>query len=137
MAFLTLYGAVLTLYGVPLALYGDTPAPVEETRTGGAWSPVILVDRDGKPVDLAATVEAAIEAAPVEEQTEAIEAVANLGPDISRTIIQAQFQRDAAVVMDLLRGFDAVLADIVEAEMKRARQMAIDDDVAIILLMTT
>jgi hypothetical protein len=52
-------------------------------------------------------------------------------------LIKAEFSAQAGLILDVLRGFDAVLAAMVEAEMKRARQAAIDDEVALILLMAT
>jgi len=115
----------------------DVAPPVVEFQRSGGWLPVIYVDKTGQPVGLAESVEAAIEAAPEAERPQALEAAAVLGPDIDKTLIKAEFSAQAGLILDVLRGFDAVLAAMVEAEMKRARQAAIDDEVALILLMAT
>ena len=112
-------------------------AIVAEYRRSGGWLPVIYVDKNGLPVDLAESVVAAIESAPEGERTPALEAVQVLGPDIDKTLIRAEFSAQADLILEVLRGFDTVLAGMVETEMKRARQAAIDDEVALILLMAT
>ena len=131
---LTLYGDNLTLYGDILALYPDGPTPTEETRLGGAWLPVIYVDRDGNPVDLDAKIEEAVEAAEPEQQA-AIEAVSGRMDD-ARWIIANDMAKEAEVVLQYLDQIDAFIADMIRQDIARAMQEADDNEaIAVLLLM--
>ena len=134
---LTLYGDNLTLYGDILVLYPDGPTPPEETRLGGAWLPVIYVDKDGNPVDLDAKIEAAIEAAPetTEPEQAAIEAVSGRMDD-AQWIVANDLAKEAEVVLQYLDRIDAFIADMIRQDIARAMQEAEDNEaIAVLLLM--
>lgn len=131
---LTLYGDQLTLYGEVLVLYPDEPT---EERLGGAWLPVIYLDRDGNPVDLNAKIEEAVEAAETElepEQRAAVETVSGRLDD-ARWIIANDAAREAEIVLQYLERIDAYIADLIRQDIERAAQDAEDEAAAILLLM--
>lgn len=112
-------------------------APVVEYQRSGGWLPVIYVDKDGNEVDLAQAVEIAAEVAPPEERQE-IEAIAEtVAPLVDGSFISAQIAADMARVVAILDGFDAILAEAIRRDIITARRAAIEDEVALILLMAT
>jgi len=127
----TLYGAQIELYGVPLALYGEEPT--DDTRFGGAWLPVIYLDKDGKPVDLDAKIETAVEAAEEPEQVAAIEAVSGRMND-AKWIVANDMAREAEIVLQYLDRMDAYLAEMIRQDIARAAKEA-DENEAIAILM--
>ena len=131
---LELYGNPITLYGVELVLYGDSPTPTEE-RLGGAWFPVIYVDKEGKPVDLDAKIETAVEAAREPEQIAAIEAVSGRMDD-AKWIVANDMAREAEIVLQYLDRMDAYLAEMIRQDIARAVMEADENDaIAILMLM--
>jgi hypothetical protein len=134
---LTLYGSELQLYGQPLVLYGETP--VEETRSGGGWLPIVYVDRDGNPVDLDEKIEAAVEAATVKEVRAAqpsMDAVADRMNDAA-WIVANQMQREAENVLQMLDRVDAYLAEMIRRDIAAAIMEADDQEAVAILLLAT
>lgn len=127
---LTLYGDPLTLAGNVLVLYPEGPAPDEYRRSGG-WLPVIYVDRDGNPVDLAAKVEAAIEAAPAEEAEQAREIQDEIDLSDTARIIARGMQEQARLLAGLIDRIDAALAAEIRAQIEAAEA----DDAALALLL--
>jgi len=115
----------------------DVAPPVVEYQRSGGWLPVIYVDRNGNEVDLAQAVEIAADVAPPEERQE-IEAIAEtVAPLVDGSFISAQIAADMARVVAILDGFDAILAEAIRRDIITARQAAIDDETALILLMAT
>lgn len=115
----------------------DVAPPVVEYQRSGGWLPVIYVDRNGNEVDLAQAVEIAADVAPPEERQE-IEAIAGtIAPLVDGSFISAQIAADMARVVAILDGFDAILAEAIRRDIITARQAAIEDEVALILLMAT
>lgn len=130
---LTLYGENLTLYGDILVLYPD--APVSDERLGGAWLPVIYLDRDGKPVDLDAKIEVAIEQVKEPEQIAAIEAVSGRMDD-AKWIVANDMAREAEIVLQYLDKMDAYLAEMIRRDIARAVMEADEQEaIAVLLLM--
>lgn len=135
---LTLYGAELQLYGQPLVLYGETP-PIEETRSGGGWLPIVYVDREGNPVDLDEKIEAAVEAATVKEVRAAqpsMDAVSDRLNDAA-WIVANQMQREAENVLQMLDRVDAYLAEMIRRDIAAAIMEADDQEAVAILLLAT
>ncbi|MGL5011503.1 MAG: hypothetical protein ACRC6I_16615 [Paracoccaceae bacterium] len=135
---LTLYGDNLTLYGDILVLYPDGPGPVAEERLGGAWLPVIYLDREGNPVDLEAKVEAAVKAVPRAERKKAKEAASAVSEHLSdaKWIVANDMAREALVVLQYLEAIDAYIADLVRQDIARAAMEAEDQEaIAVLLLM--
>lgn len=130
---LTLYGDKLTLYGDILVLYPEAPA-TEEARIGGAWLPVIYLDKQGRPVDLDAAREQAIEAAP--DQPEIVAAFDAVEQD--NGISAAAFEAMAAqfrILAGLLEAFDAILAEEMRARAYEALRRANDErDIELLLM---
>jgi hypothetical protein len=115
----------------------DVAPPAVEYQRSGGWLPVIYVDRNGNEVDLAQAVEIAADVAPPEERQE-IEAIAEtVAPLVDGAFISAQIAADMARVVAILDGFDAILAEAIRRDIITARQAAIDDETALILLMAT
>ncbi len=132
---LTLYGDNLTLYGDILVLYPDGPEPVADERLGGAWLPVIYVDKDGYPVDLDAKLEAAVEEAKEPEQVAAIEAVSGRMDD-AQWIVANDMAREAEIVLQYLDKMDAYLAELIRQDIARAVMEADEQEaIAVLLLM--
>lgn len=134
--YLTLYGARLELYGSPLRLYnGDEPINAG-SGLGGAWLPVIYLDRSGNPVDLDAKIEAAIEAAEEPDQMVAVEAVSGRMAD-AKWIVANDMAREAGIVLQYLEKLDSYLAELIRRDIERAMIEADEQEaVAVLLLMS-
>jgi len=126
---LTLYGHNLTLYGNALALYGEGPEPPEVVgQSGGAWLPIIYLDRAGKPVDINAKIEKAVQAVPAPQRKE-VAAVAKRMSD-ARWIVENDMADEAAILLKQLDKLDAFLADMIRQDIANE-----DDAIAILLLL--
>jgi hypothetical protein len=131
---LELYGEPITLYNEVLVLYGDAP-PASEDRLGGAWLPVIYLDRSGNPVDLEAKIEAATEAVEEPEQVAAVEAVSGRMDD-AKWIVENDMAREAEIVLQYLDKLDSYLAELIRRDIERAMIESDEQEaVAVLLLM--
>ena len=114
-----------TLNGSLVGLDAETFA-----RPSGGWLPVIYVDENGKEVVEAQEAKAPAIAEP--------EIAAKIGPPaIDATAISAQIVRDLARVAANLDAVDAGLAEAAARDIITQRQAAMDEDIALILLLAS
>lgn len=118
---------------------GDITGANAETapsRSGG-WLPVIYLDKDGNNVDLSQAVEIAAKAVPKSERAEVKQVAASVAPLVDGAFISAQISADLAKLTAILDRVDADLADAIRRDIITAKQAAIEEDIALILLLAS
>ncbi len=110
--------------------------PAVEVRQPGGWLPIIYLDRDGRPIDLAEARTQAIEAAP--DEPGIAEAFAKVEAAQSGEISAAALEAMATqfrVLAGLLERFDDALAEEMRARAYEALRRAEDErDIELLLM---
>jgi hypothetical protein len=132
---------VLRLNGDAFLINGDrlvfgTEVDVEAVRQPGGWLPIIYLDKNGRPVDLAEAKAQAIEAAP--DQPEIVAAFDKVEAAQDGEISAAALEAMAAqfkVLAGLLEAFDDLLAQEMRARAFEALRRAEDErDIELLLM---
>lgn len=119
-----------------VSLHTADPGETAPSRSGG-WLPVIYLDKDGNNVDLSQTVEIAAKAVPKSERAEVKQIAASVAPLVDGAFISAQISADLAKLTAILDRVDADLADAIRRDIITAKQAAIEEDIALILLLAS
>ena len=135
---LRLNGDAFLINGDRLVFGVDAPVTADAERQPGRWLPVIYLDRNNRPVDLAGLKEQALDAAPeavepeIEAAFEAVEAAQEGSIDpAALEAIAAQFR----VLAGLLAKLDEALAMEMQARAMEAMRRAEDErDVELLLM---